>query len=145
MSEYPALDAEPCAMPVGRALSDRTMGDLGLRRPSLNDSKACEREHVPLPTVSHMSPPHLKERDLAQDTCVIFWHPKDHMFLQGLAYGAYVARSRPRTSQNKTCAVMRSQQGKCVQIRPFSLLPSLRGCDKRLQILSALMADVQPI
>ena len=128
-------------VPVGRALSDRRMGDLGLRRPS---SKRFEgmRKRAPATCHHRISRSVIWRRIRLLTTCVIFWHPKDHMFLQGLAYGAYVARSRPRTSQNKTCAVMRSQQGKCVQIRPFSLLPSPRGCDKRLQILPALMAEV---
>ena len=124
-------------VPVGRALSDRRMGDLGLRRPS---SKRFEgmRKRAPATCHHRISRSVIWRRILAS----FFGIQKDHMFLQGLAYGAYVARSRPRTSQNKTCAVMRSQQGKCVQIRPFSLLPSPRGCDKRLQILPALMAEV---
>ena len=139
-------------VPVGRALSDRRMGDLGLRRPSskrFEGMRKRARADRPSPTCHHrISRSVIWRRIRLLTTCVIFWHPKSHMFLQGLAYGAYVARSRPRTSQNKTCAVMRSQQGKCVQIRPFSFGARflLRvGVINDCNALSALMADMLPV
>ena len=130
-------------VPVGRALSDRRMGDLGLRRPSLNVSEACEREHVPLPNVSHMSPPHLKERDLAQDPttyalCHFLASKRSHVFARpglwricrSFSTTTHIAEQNLRGNEEPTREV---RADSTILIR--GLLPSPRGCDKRLQIL----------